>query len=326
MRIRTPSLLHAPAALLLAAIAHLASPAGLLAAAQNAAAPALGTPSEQRTQAGTPYRLFRDVPYPAASGDQRMDVYLPSSGNGRPRPAMLIIHGGGWSKGDKGDKREVEFATFMIDDGYAAASINYTLVRYEGGSSKGRKVRGAWPQNITDCKSALRWMRKHAAILGIDPARIGVMGGSAGGHLALLTGLSSGCAELNQGGGNTGQDASARCIIDFYGIPDVRRWHAPFLDESKEANPALWALASPVTHLAPASPPILIIHGTKDQTVPLALSDEFAAILKDKGVRHQYVIVPDGVHSFALCPPQQDLRPVARAFLKEHLSNPPAQQ
>jgi len=279
-----------------------------------------GAPEHCKTAAGTDYCLYRNVPYPAAEGEQRMDVYLPSVRSDQPRPAVLIIHGGGWTVFDKAHPREVEFATFMVDEGCAAFSIDYTLTEFKGEPLDNGRRKGAWPHNITDCKSALRWIKKHAATLGINPERIAVMGSSAGGHLALLVGLSSVCTELNQGGGNTDQNTAVRCIVDFYGIPDVRRWGGElFLDESEESNPGLWALASPVEHVTKDSPPVLIVHGSADPMVSIALSDEFVPVLKENGVTHKYVVVKDAGHSFALCPPQQDLRPVVRSFLREHL-------
>jgi acetyl esterase/lipase len=281
----------------------------------------LGTPEECLTAEGTPYRLYRDVAYPAAEGEQRMDVYLPSGQTDKPRPAVLIIHGGGWALLDKADPREVEFATFMVDEGYAAVSINYTLTQFEGEPFNSRKLKGAWPHNIIDCKRALHWMKTKADTLGIDPTRIAVMGGSAGGHLALLTGLSSERTEISKGDAHAGRDNSVRCILDFYGIPDVRQWGGEdFLDESEESNPSLWALASPVEHLTKNSPPIFMVHGTADPIVKIELSDEFIPILKEKGIPYEYVVVKDGVHSFALQPPQRDLRPVVRKFLIEHFA------
>lgn len=274
----------------------------------------------KKTNTGVNYQFYADISYPGAEKEQRMDVYLPATGGGIPRPAVLIIHGGGWAKGDKADNREREFATFMIDQGYAAVSINYTLTGYEGEVWRSPRMRGAWPQNIYDCKSALRWMKKNASALGIDPDRIAVIGGSAGGHLALLTGLSAESKELNAGGSSLDQNSSVRCIIDFYGIPDVRRWGGgSFIDESQQEHPEIWALASPVEHLTKDSPPILIVHGTADPTVNIGLSKEFVEILKEKGVSHQYVVVENAVHTFGLKPPQMDLRPVVRQFLKDNL-------
>jgi len=282
---------------------------------------ALPEPQIQKTRSGTAYKLFSDVPYAPGEGRQRLDVYLPDKPPAtKGRPAVLIIHGGGWTKGDKAKAREINFASFMVEQDYAAVSINYTLTQSLGDPPDPDK-KGAWPQNIYDCKSALRWMKKNAELLGIDPQRIAVMGGSAGGHLALLTGLSAKNAELNQGGYHTEQDNSVRCIIDFYGVPDVRKWGGNlFINEKPmEKFPEIWALASPVTHLGPDSPPILVVHGTADPLVKIELSDEFVEILKAKGVTHEYIVIQDAVHMFALNPPQMDLAPAVGAFLKKHL-------
>lgn len=300
-------------------LALLAIPCALLAPSLRAApapSPLAGTPTRLATSEGNPYDLHRDLPYTGANGDRPMDLYLPIREGNTPRPALLIIHGGGWSGGDKADRRQVDFATFAVDQGYVAASINYTLTRPAGKPNPSDKRKGAWPTNIADCKSALRWLKAHRTTLGIDPGKIAVIGGSAGGHLSLLTGLSANSAELNRLGAYTDQDNSVACIIDFYGIPDVRRWGgASFIDTPLKQDPEAWALASPVTHLTKDSPPILIVHGTADAMVDIRLSDEFVAILKEKGARHEYVVIPEGKHSFALTPPQRDLRPVLRAFL-----------
>jgi acetyl esterase/lipase len=273
-----------------------------------------------KTRLGTEYRVYRDLSYSGSENEQKLDLYLPVGSESKLRPAVLIIHGGGWAKGDKADARERDFAMFMVDEGYAAVSINYTLTEYEGEVWRSKRLKGAWPQNIYDCKSALRWMKKNADAFGFDRERIAVMGGSAGGHLALLTGLSAGSEELNRGGGYLEQNNAVRCIVNFYGIPDVRLWGGgAFIDESQQDHPDVWALASPVEHLSKESPPILIVHGTADPTVDIKLSDRFVEILKEKAISHRYVVVENAVHTFGLRPSQMDLRPVVRQFLTENL-------
>jgi acetyl esterase/lipase len=273
-----------------------------------------------KTAAGQDYSKYIDLRYASGDGAQLLDLYLPKETSAGARPAVLIIHGGGWAIGDKADGREQQFAEFMIDEGYAALSINYTMTTYEGKPFATPRVAGCWPQVIYDCKSALRWMKAHADELGIDPDRIAVMGGSAGGHLSLLTGLSAGNKPLSCGGAFLDQDDSVRCIVDFYGIPDVRRWGGKaFIDEAEKDHPEIWALASPVEHLSENSPPILIVHGTEDPTVNIGLSDEFSGILKEKGVSFEYIKVDGAKHSFGLHPPEQDLTPGVRRFLGENL-------
>ena len=123
--------------------------------------------------------LEKDVPYLAGERSEKADLYLPAKrAAGVRSPAVLIIHGGGWSTGDKGREREFNIGTTLALHGYVGLSINYAL------SKKGKVV--TWPQNLHDCKTAVRWLRKNADRLHLDPDRIGVIGGSAGGHLASM--------------------------------------------------------------------------------------------------------------------------------------------
>jgi acetyl esterase/lipase len=275
----------------------------------------------QVTKRGTAYHFVSDIRYAGTDGPQLLDLYLPPDSGCEARPAVLIIHGGGWAKGDKAEWREKEFAELMMDEGYVAVSINYTLTTYAGAVWASPRLKGGWPQNIYDCKSALRWLKKNAGELGVDSDRIAVMGGSAGGHLSLLTGLSADDQELNSGGEYLARDNSVRCIVDFYGIPDVRRWGGwAFIDEKEEEHPEIWAKASPVEYLSENSPPILIVHGTEDKTVNIGLSDEFVGILTAKGLPFQYVKVDGAGHSFGLHPKQQDVTDIVRSFLGENFN------
>ncbi|NBV85918.1 MAG: alpha/beta hydrolase [Verrucomicrobia bacterium] len=264
--------------------------------------------------------VHRDLPYPTAYSSLRLDVYRPANDSEAKRPAVLLIHGGGWAFGDKGDAGQVRNALFLAEEGCVAVSINYTLTLFSGGTVRGRKLKAAWPTNLFDCKSALRWMKKNAEALGIDPHRIAVWGGSAGGHLALLTGLTSHNEALNQGGELTEQDNSVRCIIDFFGAPDVREFPVySLLDDADMNNKEVLNLASPIEHLSTDSPPILIIHGAADEQVEQSLSEAFVEELKRRQLPHEYLPLDDVGHGFGLIAGKRDLRPILRAFLKKHL-------
>lgn len=128
--------------------------------------------------------IRRDVPYLGAERLEKADLYLPGTQDGPPRPAVVIIHGGGWTGGDKGAKREINIGTTLANAGFVGLSINYRLQKKDGPP--------AWPGNLHDCKAAVRYLRAQAKDLHIDPDFVGVIGGSAGGHLAALVGLTGG--------------------------------------------------------------------------------------------------------------------------------------
>jgi len=121
----------------------------------------------------------KDVSYLGPDRVEKLDLYLPAAEPkpGETRPAVVIIHGGGWTGGDKGAKREIEIGTTLAQHGYVCASINYVLAK---------PASPTWPDNLKDCKRAVRWLRKNAAELHVDPEHIGAIGGSAGGHLTAM--------------------------------------------------------------------------------------------------------------------------------------------
>lgn len=291
------------------------------------AAAALPEPGETlKTANAQDCHVFRDLAYPATSSELRLDVYQPAQDAPGRRAAVLLIHGGGWAFGDKADARQKEAALFAVSEGLVAVSLNYTLTRFAGGNVRAQKLKAAWPNNIFDCKSALRWMKKNAAELGIDPNRIAVWGGSAGGHLALLTGLSARSESLNHGGGLTDVDPSVRCIVDFFGIPDVRQFEVySLLEEADRHDNQVLALASPIEHLSMDAPPVFVVHGTSDEQVEPSLSDSFVQALKQWKIPHEYVLVNDVGHGFGLTAGTLDLRPMIRAFFKAHLLAQPDQ-
>ena len=134
-----------------------------------------------------------DVSYLGPDRQEKMDVYLPPDSFEGPAPAVLLIHGGGWRVGDKASKRERNFGNTLAANGYTVFSINYELNVGERDPKTGKLVLShlAWPQNLYDCKSALRYLRLKAQDYGIDPDKIAVMGGSAGGHLSMMVGATA---------------------------------------------------------------------------------------------------------------------------------------
>lgn len=250
-----------------------------------------------------------DVDYLGGGRKEKADLYLPA--NPKPEqkfPAVVIIHGGGWSGGEKRAAREINIGTTLALNGYVGMSIDYVLANSEHPGP-------TWPQNLHDCKIAVRWLRANAERLRIDPAHIGVIGGSAGGHLAAMVGLCGG--ELDPPGEG---DCRVQCAVDLYGpvLWFEQRDLAMFRKTRAEA-PELYKQADPRSHIDKQDPPLLILHGTADKTVAVADSEALAAAMKAAGATYQLEIIPDAPHSFHLEPRQRDLRPLVLGFFDTYL-------
>lgn len=266
-------------------------------------------------------RVERDVAYLPPERAEKADLYLPPVVEpGKPYPGIVIIHGGGWSAGDKDSARERNIGTTLAAHGYVCMSINYALARADT---------PAFPQNIQDCKRAVRWLRKHAGRFQLDTAHVGAIGGSAGGHLAALLAVS---------GADTGidppEDAEYSCRIQAavplyphcaasweagVGAKHVEYQRLWMFAASQSESPTLWDSALPIKQLSKDDPPMLIIHGTADPTTPLDQSTRLHAAAEALGVPTQLIVIGGAAHSFDLQPRQRDLRPDVLAFFDKHL-------
>lgn len=258
-------------------------------------------------------RYEPDVAFLPVGREEKADMYFPAEMPKAKRlPAMLVIHGGGFNDGDKARPREINFATNLVANGYVVMSINYKLRKRQGETT--------WPQPVLDAKAAVRWLRKNADKLGIDSDRIGAMGGSAGGNLSAmlaLTGPKDGFDEKQPYG-----EFSSRvsCGVDFYGAVKLLEYHdMKMFAKTREEAPDQYEKASPVNYASAGDSPMLVVHGTKDETVPFSQSESLDAVLKKAGVEHQFIVVTNAPHTFNLMPPQQDLRPAVMGFLDKHL-------
>ena len=272
-----------------------------------------------------------DLPYLTPDRAEKLDLYLPARSDGSPlRAAVVWIHGGGWISGAKGEARAKEICSTLAGAGYVAVSLDYKMGK------------DSWPTCLLDCKNAVRFLRAHAKDYGIDPLRIGVAGGSAGGHLALMVGLTAGSGQWEPSAPYPGVSDAVRCIVDMYGPTDlVHRFQATesagSIDtlaltqasfEAFGASPSSQghlAEASPVTQRFDSCPPVLVMHGEADPLVNLMQSEALLRLLSAHGIEHESVILPAVGHSFdwemqgdkAL---PRDLRPIALRFLGKHLA------
>jgi acetyl esterase/lipase len=231
-----------------------------------------------------------DIPYASLSPAQKLDIYLPETGQS-PFPVILSIHGGAFMFGDKRDDQVLPMLE-GLPRGYAVVSMNY---RMSGEAN--------FPALVHDVKAALRWMRAHAAQWGFDPARMAAWGGSAGGYQAAMAGVSCGISELEDLSlGYPGQSSCVQAVVDWFGPTDFLKMDEQLVEtgfpptpenahsgeKSPEslllggkitALPELVTAANPETYITPLAPPFLIQHGTSDDVVPYPQSVNFASKL-----------------------------------------------
>lgn len=268
---------------------------------------------------GKEVRIEKDISYLDAESAEKADLYLPPEFEpGKMYPGVVIIHGGGWTGGDKGAAREINIGTTLAGNGYVCMSINYQLAK---------PGLPTFPANIQEAKRAVRWLRKNANQYQIDAAHIGAIGGSAGGHLTALLAVSG--PEI---GLDPEQDSEFSCRIQaavpLYphcaatwegGVPAKAYSNLPMFTKPLTEAPELWNSALPIKHLSQDDPPMLILHGTADTTTPLEQSIQLNEEAKKRGVPSELVVVEGAPHSFHLQPKQRDLRELVLNFFNNHL-------
>jgi pectinesterase len=264
-------------------------------------------------------RAVTDITYVRRGAhDLKLDLYVPTAAGAAARPAIIFVHGGGWRVGVRANFGPM--AIRMAERGYAAATISYRL-----------SPEAPYPAAIHDAKAAVRWLRTHAGEYGIDPARIAIAGGSAGGQIAALAGVTAGEARFDPDGGPGAVSSAVQAIVNIDGLSDFTSEEARQYedDPAKQPSaasawfggryaqkPATWRDASPLVHVGPGTPPVLFI-GSAQRRFSLG-RDEMVARLQALGVPSRVVLLPDTPHSFWLFDPW--LAPTVEAtdaFLRE---------
>ncbi|MGH9628079.1 MAG: alpha/beta hydrolase fold domain-containing protein [Bryobacteraceae bacterium] len=218
-----------------------------------------------------------------------LDIYEPKAPAMGKRPGVLIIHGGGWRGGTKESVVE-KFVIPWVEEGFVVANVEYRLAKA-----------ATAPAAVTDVLKAAEWFRKNAGDWGVDRKRIVVTGGSAGGHLSLMVGMTPKSAKL-------GPTSRVAAVVNFYGITDVQdqlqgpnmREYAVTWIPEQDGRFDLARRVSPVTYVRKDLPAILTIHGTVDETVPYEHGVNLTKALRDAGADAEMISVPGGAHGFPM--------------------------
>jgi acetyl esterase/lipase len=263
-------------------------------------------------------KVSKDVLYERI-GDvsEAMDIYQPAQTEG-VLPAVILVHGGGWSAGDKSDFTTL--AEGLARAGYVAFNVNYRLATAEGNK---------YPAQLDDVQTAVRWVRAHAKQYDINPNKLGALGASAGGHLVALLGTMD--TRDNSDKALAKYSSRVDCVVDFFGPTDFApkglKTYSPlvmgillnFFGKTPKEAPALYREASPVYHINSKTVPFLIFQGTSDPLVPYSQSVELYKDLKAKHIEAKLVLFKGEGHGFSKPEDNQTALKDTLAFFAKHL-------
>ena len=271
------------------------------------------------------YAIYPDITYFTAGGvDLKLDVYRP--GGDGVRPTLVYYHGGGWTSGSK-ESSMMNFLPYL-QQGWAVVNVEYRLAR-----------QALAPAAVEDSRCALRWVYRNARQYGFDLDAIVLSGSSAGGHLALITGMAPDSAGFDlacpgnrsrvwTSGENNTEALRVAAIVNWYGITDVADMigfqsgpSGPFTDAWLGNNPNRQELArqvSPLSHVRPGLPPVMTIHGDADPVVPYSNARRLQQALNEAGVPNELITVAGGGHGgFSGAVMVDNFRQIRR-FLESH--------
>ncbi|MEO2035251.1 MAG: alpha/beta hydrolase [Planctomycetaceae bacterium] len=269
-----------------------------------------------------------DVAYDDDHKSQCVDVYLAKSD--KPTPVMIYIHGGGWRAGSK------QSVPGWLKAFVTAGELSVVAVEYRFTDV------ATHPAQVNDCLRAIQFVRQNAEKWNIDPKRLGVTGGSAGGHLSAYVALHDDAAQADSDDPVERQSSRVSCAVSFAGPTDwtllssIEHRHPAYrqLIGYEPDTPATQLKASLVKDVSPISfvtrddPPVMQVHGDTDRIVPLKHAANLHAKLRSAGVKAELVVIPGGNHSVAGAGGPVAKRPTApvakrpTAFVQRYLLSP----
>ena len=236
-------------------------------------------PPEKKMEGLFQPNVKQNVPYCRTDDPaQAMDVYLPERVLPGAAPVVVYLHGGGWAMGDKSIGPGTLMILDLVKRGYVVAAVNYRLAPAH-----------AWPAQLDDARCALDYLKAHAQEYHLDPRRVGLMGMSAGGHLAALLAF----------------EGRAQAVVQMYAptdlmAPEFGGGKNPFLNKVfgvATADSPILLEASPIGKVKKDAPPFFIIHGENDTVVPFSQSQRFHDALVKAGARSRLLPVKNAGHT-----------------------------
>lgn len=241
--------------------------------------------------------VTKDIPYREGGSEAwKLDLAMPSNFGSELRPALVIVHGGGWAGGSKSVDVYQKMMIDYAEKGYVTINVEYRLTGEAG-----------FPACIEDVKNAVRWLRAHAEELRVDPERIGTYGHSAGAHLALMLGMTS--KEEGLEGDGSYSEFSSHINVVAAGSPPTELGR-----EVPMAKTVWW----PIGYISADHPPMFLIQGTEDPVVKPELTRDFVDKMKKAGAEIKYLEV-EGGHDVAYSSQLKVTDPAIAEFFDKYL-------
>lgn len=238
----------------------------------------------------------QDVVYTKAGNDElRLDVSTPGGvAADAVLPAVVVIHGGGWRAGNKADVRGI--TSELSKRGYVTISPQYRFC-----------PKDVFPAQVHDVKAAVRWLKTNAKKYHVDPDRIGAMGFSAGGHLALMLGVTSPSDGLEGTAATDAPDSRVKAVVNYFGPTDLAATDIPAISKpmvkdllggTPEEKPEAAAKASPLSFVSADDAPMLTFQGTKDPLVPYSQAIKLADAMNKAGTAGRVELMIGASHGW----------------------------
>jgi acetyl esterase/lipase len=246
-------------------------------------------PIDMRPAAPDSVSVYRDMTFRKGdSYELKLDLFTPKT-SAKALPVVVMVHGGCWIDGGRVDYDY--YGVKLAQLGFAAATVDYRLAD-----------QAPYPAAVDDVRSAIAWLKDNAKTYNVDPDRVALLGGSAGGHLVELIGYAANTPSEQH---PNGPGPKVKAIVAFYGWSDLTDpavrdfyWNEAFLGKKYADAPELYKEASPITHVSPTSAPTILLQGTIDAVVPMSQSVRLAKQLETNNVPYIYVPFEGQFHAF----------------------------